>query len=349
MVITSLSLVLLVTECAMRGFAGPDAMRKPFGVGMWVDTDPVVGWRNRRGYEDSRFRINSSGFRGPEISRSPDGPRIVCLGDSGTFGVWVSGSAGTPLTHFDGYPAEMRRLAPDYGVAEVINTGVVGYNSSNGLRLLRTEIVDLDPDIVTIRFGVNDHRLSGNPNRRVAEPPNVLLRTLLYTLSDLQLFRVGLEAWTMAPIHPKNFSVKWVTPERFELNLRRFGQIARRHGIKLLLIDTPLRPIGRGENKHDQRVYMQAGYRTLADFHRSHGRYQALIAKVAAEEGLALLKTDALLAGSERAFFSDYDFVHPNRDGARVLGAAVLKELTRLGWIPGPDEGGRPLHTGTSP
>jgi lysophospholipase L1-like esterase len=39
---------------------------------------------------------------------------------------------------------------------EVINAGIIGYSSDQGLRLLKKTILELKPDIITIAYSVND-------------------------------------------------------------------------------------------------------------------------------------------------------------------------------------------------
>ena len=65
---------------------------------------------------------------------------VVCLGDS--------------ITHA-GYPAELEKLLP----IRVINAGVNGNTSRQGLKRLERDVLSRKPDAVIIFFGVNDSRL----------------------------------------------------------------------------------------------------------------------------------------------------------------------------------------------
>lgn len=121
----------------------------------WVVKDPVLGWTNAAGYQSNSFRVNSYGFRGEEFSREkPEGvTRIVCIGDSGTFGIWFGERSSR---HWDNYPGELRRILREEGddSVEVINAGVVGATSSHSLRQLLTRVLVLQPDILTVRIRV---------------------------------------------------------------------------------------------------------------------------------------------------------------------------------------------------
>ncbi|MBN1593837.1 MAG: hypothetical protein JW941_11405 [Candidatus Coatesbacteria bacterium] len=98
-------------------------------------------------------RISSLGFRGEEISQEkPEGMlRILCLGDSCTYGAMVS--------EMDAYPGVLERLLATQlkpRQVEVINGGVVGYSSLQALLSLEEKGFALSPDIVTICACYND-------------------------------------------------------------------------------------------------------------------------------------------------------------------------------------------------
>ena len=79
--------------------------------------------------------------------------RIVCLGGSETNGV------GSDKTH--SYPVLLNDLLNSYfgkcGVSfEVINSGYMGYHSWHSRLLMTCELINLNPDIVTVLQGPND-------------------------------------------------------------------------------------------------------------------------------------------------------------------------------------------------
>ena len=78
---------------------------------------------------------NSQGFRGPEIKKTKSGLRILCLGDSVTFGWGVAQE--------ESYPA---LLASSLG-AEVINAGVPAMKPRH-IALWASQLKTLNPDIV---------------------------------------------------------------------------------------------------------------------------------------------------------------------------------------------------------
>jgi lysophospholipase L1-like esterase len=316
----------------------------------WLVDDPVLAFANRPGFENAVVRINRHGFRGAELS-SDDRKlrRIVFLGDSSTFGIWLDAAEDDPRgkrLRFTGYPVEFAQLLEQEGRRdlEVVNAGVVGYTSSHALRLFVTKVLPLEPDIVVLRFGVNEHKLSKpDSGRRVVEPESPWRREALYRFANWRLMRLVLRAYRMAPwLRRGGDPTYFVAPDRFEADLRRFVELAREHRFQLLLLDYPLRPLAWGEHPHHAKVYRPSGQTSLAEFHQVHARYQAVVRSVAAREGIPLLATGEEFGARVEPLFGDLDFVHPNAHGARVLAKLLREQLGLLGWIPEPAESDGP-------
>jgi lysophospholipase L1-like esterase len=93
---------------------------------------------------------NSMGFRGPEIALNPapGTVRIVCLGDSITFGHGVADDQC--------YPAVLQKVLASHGSFEVINFGVHRYHSGKMLLQMQQRVLWLHPRVVTICAAVNE-------------------------------------------------------------------------------------------------------------------------------------------------------------------------------------------------
>ncbi len=102
--------------------------------------------------------LNSDGFRDVEFPEKGPGRsfRILCLGDSWTFGANVGQEQA--------YPARLEALLrgefPGAGF-EVLNLGVLGYSSFQGLELLKQRIDALEPDLAVIAYTMNDSAVAG--------------------------------------------------------------------------------------------------------------------------------------------------------------------------------------------
>ena len=97
--------------------------------------------------------VNELGFRGPEAhaEKSPGTIRVLCLGDSYTFGAYVDDT--------ETWPVQLERALdgrlPGQPV-EAINTGISGFTIVDELAFLKEHGLDLDPDIVVLAFVLND-------------------------------------------------------------------------------------------------------------------------------------------------------------------------------------------------
>ena len=84
-------------------------------------------------------------------AKNPERFRIVCFGDSNTYGLY--------LERHESYPAQLERelaaLRPTQPV-EVVNLGTPGLSSSRLLRKFPELLETLAPDLVIVMLGVND-------------------------------------------------------------------------------------------------------------------------------------------------------------------------------------------------
>jgi len=98
--------------------------------------DRVLFWRLDPSFEE----YNSIGFRDREISKEKNVFRIICMGDSITFG-WPNKTENT-------YPKVLEKLLNSQFSEmkfEVFNAGVPGYTSHQGLVWLQKEIIKYNP------------------------------------------------------------------------------------------------------------------------------------------------------------------------------------------------------------
>jgi lysophospholipase L1-like esterase len=140
--------------------------------------DPLLTWRLRASLRDvwwdfTPVKTNTAGLRMDREIGPKKGIRVVCLGDSVTFGyrVPLAEERGNPAA-FDAsekaYPALLEELLkarfPGKDI-EVLPLACPGYTSSQGFAWLRRDLDALQPDLVTACFGWNDARAAGLPDR----------------------------------------------------------------------------------------------------------------------------------------------------------------------------------------
>src|SRR5512140_1780161 len=123
-------------------------------VGPFVVPDPALGWRGRPNLRsearlDPDFRhavrTNSRGMRDRETLARDSRRRILCLGDSFTWGLGVESA--------DAFPSLLERGLPD---TEVVNAGVIGWGTAQEWLWLEGEGQAYAPDAIVLGFFVND-------------------------------------------------------------------------------------------------------------------------------------------------------------------------------------------------
>jgi lysophospholipase L1-like esterase len=197
-----------------------------------------------------------------------------------------------------------------------------------------TQILDLEPDVITVRYGFNDHDPSWNPALRATEPSSAVWRFLLYRFDDWKLARLGLTVeQRLSLLHPAPRTVRWTSPEEFEANLHRFNEVSRLRDSHLLFVDYPLRPLDRGVSPREIEVLRAVtGVESVEELSDLQDAYQAILRRTAQQEGVPLLETAEPLTHSAASFCTS-DMVHPSRDGAQLIAQLLFEKLAALGWL----------------
>ena len=152
-----------------QGFIRPHISEKSGAFKYLFERDRDLFWRGRPGAvwigsksdPSKQVRMNSLGFRCREFSiKKPSSVfRVVCLGDSRTFGMGVSQEQT--------YPSQLERLlqkrCPNKRI-EVINCGILGYTVFQGWQLFERRVTAMDPDVVTVLFDFNDQLPAEHPD-----------------------------------------------------------------------------------------------------------------------------------------------------------------------------------------
>ena len=99
------------------------------------------------GGDDVVFRVNSSGYKGPELDPSHTRPRILAAGGAETFGT---------LIDYYSYPRALERSLAGSGLAaEVVNAGVAGYSTAQILQRMK-ELEELHSEVTVLSLGSHE-------------------------------------------------------------------------------------------------------------------------------------------------------------------------------------------------
>ena len=157
----------------------------------------------------------------------------------------------------------------------MLNFGILGYTSFQGLQLLKTRVLDLHPDVLVVGFGMNDSDVAGYRDQDVVKPGIVGWRDrvkagtahsesialLKYVALALRFrpppFGEFLKADAKTDQGKSNADVDYdklepwtrVSPRDYNSNLREMIALARQQGARVVLLDnelwegSPYRPV----------------------------------------------------------------------------------------------------------
>jgi lysophospholipase L1-like esterase len=301
------------------------------------EPDPVLLWR-----PVARKPYSSQRFKGPQVAvpKPPDVVRLICYGDSLT--------DGPPK---GGWPAWLQSLLakqqPGPGRRfEVLNAGVAGYSSHQGLLRFLQEVDLYDPDLILVSFGWNDAAEAiGQPDksfRLPAWPLIVTQRALVHYRAYLVLMHYTLR-WRTEPPAARSGPVQpRVSVGEYLANLERFRSEAVARGIPIVFLTRPhkLPPEELAKNP---------------TWRGSVPRYNAALVAWAKKQNLNLLDVQRYFELLPPSFFSDE--CHFTRQGYQRMGELVRDQLVNrtdgiLGaavavaknaTAPGPFQGGIPV------
>ncbi len=221
-----------------------------------LEQDPLFFWRHKPNlnisFQGCDIKINSQGFRADReysLKNEKGILRIMCLGASPTFG-W-----GVDFKY--AYPRQLEEILrsnyKQYNF-EVINAGIIGYSSYQGLLFLKNEILKYSPDIITVAYVINDvdryrfFRSDGRPDKELQplNPLTVLLKNIykkssLYNLAEKWLLKLKDNMRFTFVVNPViGLPQARVSAQDYQHNLEEIIRIARDKGIKIIFIKMPV-------------------------------------------------------------------------------------------------------------
>lgn len=281
---------------------------------------------------DNEFVINSYGFRGPPVTKEKPGStfRIICMGDSCTFGEGL-GEKELP------YPRLLEIMLNETSpglTCEVINAGVPGYTTIDGIYWLMEGLLDFSPDLVTVLYGWNDHWQTNRPNYETAKG-NARFITINDLLNKLDSYRF---------LSRIIYTIKWrqlkkevqkdfrefrldVVPAEYKMNLENIIYRVRDSGAHVLLMTSPSGLVG---GNIPQYLLKSGAVRNLDTLPLIHETYNEVVRETAREQNTLFLDLAALFEGRENDYFTNryIDPIHPNSRGYQRI-ARELSEMTR--------------------
>lgn len=300
---------ILVENAAMGHMTGP--------LQPWMRVDEELLWTFRTGPVEQwspgkerswRYVVNAEGFRGPLSGTTTSRRVVVCAGDSVTAGYGVDDGKTYPDVLQGMLAAE-----PGWQSALVLNRGVNGYSSEQGLALLGETFEERPPEALVVSYGIDDDWLSIYPDALVMGRDSRLarLRPLLRRSHVYRVLRgaiVGARSRRAAAAGQRRARVPL---DRYVRNLASMAAMAKARGTHVVFV-APTSRYEQGARRFDPGNPENLIERPLSE-------YRAAMAEVAAREGLSFVD-DPLLSGrspdSPRRFV---DWCHPDANGLALL------------------------------
>lgn len=154
-VIMGIVVALVISEVAVRWLEINPSRNIIYRYNYRLSDNPILDYELVPGSPDGHSTISSQGLRDREFDiPKPDNVfRIVVLGDSVTYGLGCSRG--------ETYPKQLElmlnKIAPsDSQQFEVLNLGVVGYNTTQIVEQFRTVGLPFEPDLIIYGYVLND-------------------------------------------------------------------------------------------------------------------------------------------------------------------------------------------------
>lgn len=289
--------------------------------------DPLLLWRLKPNLDHQLWDFtvvstNAQGIRTDYPTRAkPTGTfRVVCLGDSVTFGYRVPSVWPERPTDYNPewlpYPTliekQLRAANPNRKI-EVFPMAVPGYTSSQGLLWLQRDIDMLKPDLLVVSFGWNDASFSATADRHTLKS-SWLVVDLRWLIDHSQAFAHAtqwLRKRSAEPAVPK--PVSRVSEMEYVANFESIVRLANAKQARVIVMAAPYRD----ETTNPPEAKLMTSYR-------------AALRENMQRDGVTYLEIPQLTEASSASnslWFGE--LIHPNHMGHRLIASELLKLMTR--------------------
>jgi lysophospholipase L1-like esterase len=282
-------------------------------------------------------KINSFGLRGPEPNLATGRIRVLCVGDSCTFGY------APDVTDDKTYPALLGRLLDEHspGQFTVVNGGMPGFSSLDCLNYFEYKGLELAPDVVVIIVGWNDPKICHTLLATESVPTPAPLESLaLYQLGRIVLsklrgparFDAKATRAALSSLPGPSVSLSELAFERYARTLEELVRAARAHRAIPILVTLPnfARPEWKGAGSltdaelERAAPHLLAGHLTPEGWSKFIARTNVLIKHASQSLNVPLVDGSAL---RELTYFADLN--HLNAAGNEALGRLVRDAIVR--------------------
>jgi lysophospholipase L1-like esterase len=321
LLLCGLTVLLVLPEIALRmvdfryeagiqfGYPRPEEFSR-------FEPDPVLLWK----HAPSNRGINSMGFRGPEVVRpNPEGTqRVLFLGDSCTE---------------QGFPSIVELLlnelpGRDGAVFDTVSLAVSGYTSFQGLRAAELYGEQLEPDLVVVYFGWNDHwRAYGAvDSEKIVRPPadgaGDRLAKAVSRLRTVQALRFA-QGRLRGSSEAHALSQVRVPAPAYRQNLTEIADLFGQLGVPVLFVTAPTAHYALGVPDF---LVEQGFVENKEASVRLHREYNEIAREVAQQGGAYLLDLEAEMSPrTDHGKLFSQDGIHFTPPGLMVVALQIAR------------------------
>ncbi len=241
-----------------------------------LEYDPVLFWKPKKNWGV----FNELGIRGSSIQENiatVSGCTILTYGDSNTLGIIPGRYVDTP------WPEVLASYLKDQSTPfRVLNMGVMGYSSYQGLEKFKQDVFVFHPSLIIISFGWNDAAPAmGIPDNEF----HSFLSGIITPLSISRLFQVIFYYSDKVSLvfRKTQGNVSRVSYSDYVHNIEEFIRIARSQGTSVLLLT---------------RLHGDVSQTASDNWRASVPKYNALLRVVAQKEQVPFVDLEQLFLDS---------------------------------------------------
>jgi lysophospholipase L1-like esterase len=274
----------------------------------WVLKPRLNAWRVNGNFESSPvdfcFSTTDARLRAMPELPGTERYRVLAVGDSCTFGFGVDDDKS--------WPAQLQTLLNaerTEGFVRVINAGVPGYTSFQGLQYLKDYGLALEPSLVIVSFWVNDEvpSFSISDEQRAAQYARIgydspLMYSRFYVGLKQLVRNTSLPSWKVNTSRPR------LTEEEYEGTLKAICETCGANGVPVVLFMWPPK------------------FQTI--LHARSLGYQLVAEKVASSVGAPFVSLVPEFNASPQKVY--VDSIHGNETGCSIAARRLAVEVSRL-------------------
>lgn len=275
------------------------------------EQDPVLFWRSIAG----QFPFSEQGFKTSiemQVPKPLNVFRIISYGDSNTEGP-TDGDWSAIL-----YTLLQSRNSPER-VYEVINAGVAGYSSYQGMQRFLQEWEKYEPDLVFVSFGWNDlPEAVDRPDKAYKPSSPILIKPLQFLIKYesylmLQNYALSNRSTEKAQIVESRVSL----PDYLD-NMATFAMTGRENDIEIVFLTRPYRA-------STQEILNKEGWRGRVP------HYNEALRQFARDHDQQLFDVQSHFENETSGLFSDETHFDPQ--GLDEMAQFLIRELQTRGLL----------------